>query len=62
MVESFLLTLVGMYMFHGQVSCGNLVQILEIARRHLGQGGPRRMQYTLPPLIFSTLKVEVRAC
>ncbi|KAG0562429.1 hypothetical protein KC19_9G145400 [Ceratodon purpureus] len=33
-----------------------MFKILEIARKHLCQGGPRRMQYTLPPLVFSTLK------
>lgn len=33
------------------------LQILIIVRKHLSHGGPRRMQFTLPPLIISALKV-----
>ncbi|KAH9541149.1 hypothetical protein CY35_14G045900 [Sphagnum magellanicum] len=31
--------------------------ILTTARKHFVQGGPRRLQYTLPPLIFTALKL-----
>jgi vacuolar protein sorting-associated protein 35 len=31
--------------------------ILTTARKHFVQGGPRRLQYTLPPLIFTVLKL-----
>jgi hypothetical protein len=30
---------------------------LTTARKHFVQGGPRRLQYTLPPLIFTALKL-----
>lgn len=35
------------------------VQILTTARKQFGQGGPKRLPFTLPPLIFSALKVQV---
>jgi len=35
------------------------VQILTTARKQFGQGGPKRLPFTLPPLIFAALKVQV---
>ncbi len=32
-------------------------RILLAARRHFGQGGPKRLRHTLPPLIFSGLQL-----
>ncbi|CAK9260180.1 unnamed protein product [Sphagnum jensenii] len=34
-----------------------MFQILTTARKHFAQGGPRRLQYTLPPLVFEALKL-----
>lgn len=33
------------------------LQILTTARKQFGQGGPKRLPFTLPPLIFAALKV-----
>jgi hypothetical protein len=33
------------------------LQILTTARKHFARGGPRRLQYTLPPLVFEALKL-----
>ncbi|CAK9862592.1 unnamed protein product [Sphagnum jensenii] len=35
----------------------SLDAILTTARKHFAQGGPRRLQYTLPPLVFEALKL-----
>jgi vacuolar protein sorting-associated protein 35 len=32
-------------------------RVLLAARRHFGQGGPKRLRHTLPPLIFSGLQL-----
>jgi vacuolar protein sorting-associated protein 35 len=34
-----------------------MFQILTTARKHFALGGPRRLQYTLPPLVFEALKL-----
>lgn len=31
-----------------------------IARKHFGQGGPKRIKYTLAPLVFGVLKLALR--
>lgn len=31
--------------------------ILNTARKHLGVGGPKRIPYTLPPLVFSAYQL-----
>lgn len=36
-----------------------LGQILIAARKQFGQGGPKRLPFTLPPLVFAALKVPV---
>ena len=35
----------------------SVFQILVTVRKHFLKGGPKRLGYTLPPLIFSALKV-----
>ena len=35
------------------------MQILSTARKQFGEGGPKRLPFTLPPLIFAALKVAV---
>jgi vacuolar protein sorting-associated protein 35 len=42
------------------LSCPNSegqYRVLLAARRHFGQGGPKRLRHTLPPLIFSGLQL-----
>ncbi|KAJ7571069.1 hypothetical protein O6H91_01G147500 [Diphasiastrum complanatum] len=34
-----------------------MFKILTTARKHFGQGGPKRLKFTLPPLIFAALKL-----
>ncbi|KAJ7534142.1 hypothetical protein O6H91_13G081500 [Diphasiastrum complanatum] len=34
-----------------------MFKLLTTARKHFGQGGPRRLAFTLPPLIFAALKL-----
>ena len=33
------------------------VQILNVARKHFGTGGDKRIRYTLPPLVFAAYKL-----
>jgi len=35
-----------------------LFRFLGIARKYLGQGGQKRIQYTLPPLVFAALRLS----
>lgn len=36
---------------------GEMFKILTTAKKHFLKGGPKRLGYTLPPLVFSTLKL-----
>ena len=33
------------------------MQILNVARKHFGTGGDKRIRYTLPPLVFAAYKL-----
>ena len=33
-------------------------QILSCARKHLGQGGPKRIGFTLPPIVVSSFQLS----
>lgn len=41
-------------------STDDLFKIYAIARKHFGQGGVQRIQYTLPPLVFAYLRLAER--
>ena len=41
------------------MSC-TFVQILNVARKHFGTGGDKRILYTLPPLVFAAYKPHLR--
>lgn len=39
------------------LSCNLTIQIICTVKKHIMTGGPKRLPYTVPPLIFSALRV-----
>ena len=35
-------------------------QILNAARKHFGNGGDKRIKYTLPPIVFSAYRLSTK--